>query len=32
MLLMKTTESAIMNDKFVKELINDFGAEVIPQV
>tara|TARA_B110000014_G_scaffold202947_1_gene152928 strand:+ start:894 stop:2471 length:1578 start_codon:yes stop_codon:yes gene_type:complete len=27
--LMKTTESAIMNDKFVKELINDFDAEVI---
>ena len=27
--LMKTTESAIMNDKFVKQLINDFGAEVI---
>ena len=27
--LMKTTESAIMNDSFVKELIDDFGAEVI---
>ena len=27
--LMKTTESAIMDDRFVKQLINDFGAEVI---
>ena len=27
--LMKTTESAIMDDVFVKQLINDFGAEVI---
>ena len=27
--LKKTTESAIMNDKFVKQLINEFGAEVI---
>ena len=27
--LMKTTESAIMDDKFVKQLIDDFGAEVI---
>ena len=26
---MKTTESAIMDDKFVKQLIDDFGAEVI---
>ena len=26
---MKTTESAIMDDVFVKQLINDFGAEVI---
>ena len=27
--LKKTTESAIMEDNFVKELIDDFGAEVI---
>ena len=27
--LMKETESAIMGDSFVKELINDFGAEII---
>ena len=27
--LMKTTKSAIMDDKFVKQLINDFGAEVV---
>ena len=27
--LMKTTESAIMEDSFVKELIDNFGAEVI---
>ena len=27
--LIRTTESAIMDDKFIKELINDFGAEVI---
>jgi len=27
--LMKTTESAIMEDSFVKELIDDFGAEII---
>ncbi|MFQ3368474.1 MAG: DNA polymerase-3 subunit gamma/tau [Methylophilaceae bacterium] len=27
--LKKTTESAIMDDKFVKQLISDFGAEVI---
>lgn len=26
---MKKTESAIMEDKFVKKLIDDFGAEVI---
>lgn len=28
--LLKTTESAIMKDKFVNELINEFGAEIIP--
>lgn len=28
--LLKTTESAMMQDNFVKELINEFGAEVIP--
>ncbi len=27
--LMKSTESAIMEDNLVKELIDDFGAEVI---
>ena len=27
--LKKSTESAIMDDKFVKQLISDFGAEVI---
>ena len=27
--LKKTTESAIMEDNFIKELIDDFGAEVI---
>jgi len=27
--LMKNTESAMMDDKFVKQLINEFGAEVI---
>jgi DNA polymerase III subunit gamma/tau len=28
--LLKTTESAIMKDEFVNELINEFGAEIIP--
>jgi len=28
--LLKTTESAIMKDKFVNELMNDFGAEIVP--
>ncbi len=27
--LMEKTESAIMEDDFVKELIDDFGAEII---
>ena len=27
--LMKATESAMLNDNFVKELIDDFGAEII---
>ena len=26
---MKKTESAIMDDEFVKQLINDFDAEVV---
>ncbi|MDG2253212.1 MAG: DNA polymerase III subunit gamma/tau [Methylophilaceae bacterium] len=28
--LLKTTESAIMKDEFVNELINEFGAEIVP--
>jgi DNA polymerase-3 subunit gamma/tau len=28
--LLKTTESAIMKDKFVNELISEFGAEIVP--
>jgi len=28
--LLKTTESAIMKDKFVNELMSEFGAEIIP--
>jgi len=28
--LLKTTESAIMKDKFVNELMNEFGAEIVP--
>jgi DNA polymerase-3 subunit gamma/tau len=28
--LLKTTESAIMKDKFVNELMNEFSAEIVP--
>ena len=28
--LLKTTESAIMKDKFVNELMSEFGAEIVP--
>ena len=28
--LLKTTESAIMKDKFVNELLSEFGAEIVP--
>ena len=28
--ILKTTESAIMKDEFVNELINEFGAEIVP--
>ena len=28
--ILKTTESAIMKDVFVNELLNEFGAKVIP--
>ncbi len=28
--ILKTTESAIMKDKFVNELISEFGAEIVP--
>ena len=27
---MKATESAIMKDEFVNELLNEFGAEIVP--
>ena len=30
MAVLKTTESAIMKDEFVNELMNEFGAKVIP--